>query len=165
MTGDAIIATLALGGMCLLMWWLARLARKRMGIGAGTIAGDGLRVVGKRPLDQKNALYVIEIAGGRHILVGASAEGGGISKVDDITADEYAVMMADDAAASKLPKLRVARSTKSESAVEDTEAVETIGDDESETPQFATVGESFGLLLGKARESRTARRDKRASGE
>jgi flagellar biogenesis protein FliO len=172
MTGDAIIATLALGGVCLLMWWLARLAKKRMGVGAGTIAGDGLRVVGKRPLDQKNALYVIEIAGGRHILVGASAEGGGISKVDDISSDEYDAMMADQApAASKLPKLRLARSTKSTDSphvvsVDADEAATTDTDDAAETtPQFATVGESFGMLLGKARESRSARRDKRASGE
>lgn len=173
MTGDAIIATLALGVVCLIMWLLARMARKRMGIGAGTVSSEGLRVVGKRPLDQKNALYVIEIAGGRHILVGASAEGGGISKVDDISTDEYAAMTAADATPGKAPKLRLARSpkpkTKRDGAGDGdgvaTLPTEDLDDADESTPQFASVGESFGLLLGKARDSRSARRDKRASGE
>jgi hypothetical protein len=168
MLGDAVIATLALGGMCLLMWWLARLARKRMGVGAGTVAGDGLRVVGKRSLDQKHALYVVEIAGGRHILVGTSMDGG-ISKVDDISADEFAAMSREE---PKAPKLRVANGTGSSDAGQ-------IGSDAphdaaprdaaphdaaaaSDEPRFATVGESFNMLLGKARD---ARANRRASGD
>ncbi|MCW2950265.1 MAG: hypothetical protein JWN41_1278, partial [Thermoleophilia bacterium] len=35
----------------------------------------------------------------------------------------------------------------------------------AEGQQFATVGESFQLLLGKAKAARSARRDDRASGE
>lgn len=147
MAGDALIATLLLGGMCLAMWFLARLARRRMGIGSGTITGEGLRVVGKRPLDQKHALYVVEIAGGRHILVGTSMDGG-ISKVDDISADEFAEMTRDEERPTKVAKLR---------ATDETETDET-----DEEPRFATVGESFQALLGKARDVRSSRK---ASGE
>ncbi len=145
MAGDAIIATLALGGMCLLMWWLARLARKRMGVGAGTVSASGLRVVGKRPLDQKHSMFVVEIAGGRHILLGASMDGS-VSKLDDISPEEYAAMVDEP----KAPKLRVATDDEDgDSPVE-------------EQQRFATVGESFQLLLGKAKDARSSRR---ASGD
>jgi flagellar biogenesis protein FliO len=153
MAGDALIATLALGGLCILMWWLARLARKRMGIGAGTVSGDGLRVVGKRPLDQKHSLYVVEIAGGRHILVGTSMDGG-ISKLDDISLDEYAAMTRDEA---RPAPLKVA-STEARDGDDDGDEPH----DASTEPRFATVGESFNALLGKARDARASRR---ASGD
>lgn len=153
MAGDALIATLALGGMCVLMWWLARLARKRMGIGAGTVSGDGLRVVGKRPLDQKHSLYVVEIAGGRHILVGTSMDGG-ISKLDDISAEEFQSMTRDE---PRVPSLKVASPRSSDDAQDGDEP-----HDASEEPRFATVGESFNALLSKARDARSSRR---ASGD
>ena len=166
MAGDALIATLALGGMCLLMWWLARLAKKRMGVGAGTVSQSGIRVVGKRPLDQKHALYVVEIAGGRHILVGTSMDGG-ISKVDDISADEYARMTADSPAAPK--PLRVASAASSDSSARtsaDAGDADDAADDAAapaaEAQRFATVGESFNMLLGKARDARASRK---ASGD
>lgn len=159
MAGDALIATLLLGVMCLTMWWLARLAKRRMGVGSGTVSGDGLRVVGKRPLDPKNALYVVEIAGGRHILVGASMDGGGIRKVDDISAEEFIAMTADEDA-PKRPKLRVATSTRDSAASDD----DADGDETTGEQRFATVGESFNALLGKARDARSTRRD-RASGD
>ena len=166
MTGEAIIATLILGAMCLTMWFLARMARKRMGVGAGTVSNAGLRVVGKRPLDQKSSLFVVEIAGGRHILVGSSIEGG-VSKLDDISPEEFAVMTADDPKllAAK-PRLRLAN-RDSESSVDTQE--QSLDDDEaphlSDEARFATVSESFSNLLGKAREARTTRKDRRASGE
>lgn len=167
MAGDAIVATLVLGGMCVLMWWLARLARKRMGVGAGTVSPDALRVVGKRPLDQKNALYIVEIAGGRHILVGASADGG-VSKIDDIGADEYATMVADDVATTRpRPRLRVAGTASRDSSAADGDATGDDGDPHAvdDEQRFATVGESFGMLLGKARDARSARRERRVSGD
>jgi hypothetical protein len=160
MAGSALLATLVLAGMCGLMWFLARLARKRMGIGAGTVAPGGLRVVGKRPLDQKSALYVIEIAGGRHILVGSGGDGS-VTKVDDISSEEFAAMTAD--APARMPKLRVAKDT-AEVDQSDTDA-DADGDDAAEKPQFASVGESFSHFLGKAKDARASRRDKRASGE
>jgi flagellar biogenesis protein FliO len=158
MAGSALVATLALGGLCVLMWFLARLAKKRMGIGAGTVSSNGLRVVGKRPLDQKSALYVIEIAGGRHILVGSSIDGS-VSKVDDISPEEYAAMSDEP----KAPKLRVAKSAVSS---DDSEPATDAHDDdedaaEAATPQFATVGQSFSHFLGKAKSAR----NRRASGE
>ena len=155
MAGDAIIATLVLGGMCVLMWWLARLARRRMGVGAGTVSSNGLRVVGKRPLDQKSSLYVVEIAGGRHILLGSSMDGS-VTKLDDISPEEFSKMVDEP----KAPKLRVASPVSSDETEAD-------GDDAAaaDQPQFASVGESFSHFLGKAKDARAARRDKRASGE
>lgn len=157
MNGSAIIATLALGGMCLLMWWLARLAKRRMGVGAGTVSGSALRVVGKRPLDQKSSMFVVEIAGGRYILVGSGADGT-VTKLDDITPEEYATMSAD--VPRTKPKLRVA-------GTDDDETSHSKDDEDADeiTPKFATVGESFTHFLGKARDARTARRDRPASGE
>lgn len=148
MAGDALIATLALGGLCVIMWWLARLARKRMGIGAGTVSGDGLRVVGKRPIDQKHSLYVVEIAGGRHILIGTSMDGG-ISKLDDISAEEFQYMTNDG---QRAPSLKVASNDDDSDTPHDA----------SDEPRFATVGESFNALLSKARDARGSRR---ASGD
>lgn len=153
MAGDAILATAILAGMCLLMWFLARLAKKRMGIGSGVITPGSLRIVGKRPLDQKSSLWVIEIAGGRHILIGSSE--GGVAKLDDISAEEYALMLDSDveAAAARRPKLRVAASDAN--ADDD-------GEPTTDEQRFATVGETFTNLLGKAKEARTNRK---ASGE
>ncbi|MCW2922571.1 MAG: hypothetical protein JWL76_2445 [Thermoleophilia bacterium] len=158
MAQEGLIATLALGGLCILMWWLARLARKRMGIGSGTVSNDGLRVVGKRPLDQKHALYVVEIAGGRHILVGTSMDGG-ISKVDDISPEEFATMT--DGATRPAP-LKVARPRSADTDADTDLDVDAEPHDASDEPRFATVGESFNALLGKARDARTSRR---ASGD
>lgn len=175
MTSSAIIGTLVLAGMCVLMWGLARIARKRMGIGAGTVSQDAIRVVGKRALDPKSSLYVVEIAGGRHILLGSGTDGT-VTKLDDISAEEYAVMTAADEPASTgigRPRLRVAKGGRATGPGTETEgrqphdaSGEHAGSDADgatgdEEPRFATVGESFGMLLGKAR---AARRD-RASGE
>lgn len=162
MAGDAILATAILAGMCGVMWFLARLAKKRMGIGSGVVAQDALRIVGKRPLDQKNALWVVEIAGGRHILLGTSTDGGGVTKLDDISADEYAAMVDQEAqeAATRRPKLRVAAPGTTATT---TDASDDSSDDEAADEQrFATLGESFNHFLGKAKEARTNRK---ASGE
>lgn len=161
MPGDALIATLALGGLCVVMWWLARLARKRMGIGAGTVSASGLRVVGKRPLDQKSALYVVEIAGGRHILLGSSMDGS-VTKLDDISPEEFAVMTADDPGtpAAKL-RLRVA----GRPAADDADPTDEANGADDDSQRFATVGESFSQLFSKAKDARATRRDRRASGE
>ena len=158
MGGQAIIATLGLGGMCLLMWWLARLAKKRMGIGAGTVSTGALRVVGKRPLDPKSSLFIVEIAGGRHILLGSGADGT-VTKIDDITPEEYATMVADEGPAK--PRLRVASAVRTSD--EDGDDAEEVDADAQQ--KFASVGESFGHFLGKAREAHSARKDRRASGE
>ena len=173
MATEAITATLVLGGMCLLMWWLARLARKRMGVGAGTVSSAGLRVVGKRALGQKTSLFVVEIAGGRHILLGASIDGS-VRKLDDISPEEYAVMSADEPTQAR-PKLRVARPSTDAAqkdelarAIDGADETGDSGEGEGEgeaQPQFASVGESFTHLLGRAKEARTTRRDRRASGE
>ncbi|MCW2973233.1 MAG: hypothetical protein JWN72_1506 [Thermoleophilia bacterium] len=204
MTLQALIGTMILAVMVIVMYFLARIAKKRMGIGAGTIKGDALRIVGKKPLDQKSNLFVIEIAGGRHILLAASAEGH-VTKLDDISVDEYAAMVdgeAVEAAAKLRPKLKLAMpvlrpgtQAAAAAAVEPDSAVTAasvadVGDvsdvdpdaivaaslvqaqaddadlaAEAEEQRFATVGESFQLLLGKAKEARAARKEDRASGE
>jgi flagellar biogenesis protein FliO len=160
MTGEALIATLALGGMCILMWWLARLAKKRMGIGAGTVSSEGLRVVGKRPLDQKSSLFVVEIAGGRHILLGSGVDGT-VTKLDDISPAEFESMTADPKPIAR-PKLRVASKDSAAnlpSPIDTGDANDASdADAEADAPRFATVGESFSLLLGKARDKRASRR-------
>ncbi|MCW2927909.1 MAG: hypothetical protein JWM86_1877 [Thermoleophilia bacterium] len=161
MAGDALIATLALGGMCLLMWWLARLARKRMGVGAGTVTGSGLRVVGKRPLDQRHSLFVVEIAGGRHILVGAGVDGP-VTKLDDISPEEFAAMT-DEPKPVRTP-LTVA------GAPNDGDAGEPHGphlepESADVEQRFASVGESFSHFYSKAKDARSSRRDRKASGE
>ncbi|MCZ4496582.1 MAG: hypothetical protein JWM25_1165 [Thermoleophilia bacterium] len=158
--GDALLPTLILVVMCGGMWMLARVAKRRMGVGSGTIAGNALKVVGKRPLDQKHALWVIEIAGGRHILVGTGTDGA-VTKLDDISTDEYALMVEDEAQAAT-PKLRLARpkaTATTEPAAADADGAND-GDaiQVEEGPRFATVGESFQHFLGKAK-------NKRASGE
>jgi hypothetical protein len=147
--------------MCTLMWWLARLAKRRMGVGSGTVSARGLRIVGKRPLDQKHALYVVEIAGGRHILLGASQDGG-VSKLDDISPEEFSTMTEEAPSRGKLASLP----TASEDALAADEAAAPA------KPQFASVGQSFAHFLGKAKDSRAARRgdssaapEERASGE
>lgn len=158
---DAVIATLALAVMCLVMWFLARLARKRMGIGAGTVSAGALKVVGKRPLDQKSNLFIVEIAGGRHILLGAGADGT-VTKLDDISPDEFAVMAQD--AAPEPRRLRVAKGGIAP-AVGAPRGQADGASDEDDAPRFATVGESFQQLLGRARSARDERRSQRASGE
>lgn len=151
MAGDAILATVILAGMCGLMWLLARIAKKRMGIGSGVVAGDALRIVGKRPLDQKSSLWVVEIAGGRHILLGSGADGT-VTKLDDISADEYSHMTEADAPVAARPKLRLAN--RKQNDANPTE--------EGEEPRFATTGEAFRMLLAKAKD---ARADRKASGD
>lgn len=108
-----------------MMYLLAGVARKRLGMGAGTVAPDQLRVVGKRTLDRTKALYVVEI-GNRYVLVGAAENC--VSLVDHITAEEFA-SMAQPAPAATPP-----------------------ADDPG--PQFATVSESFSLLLSRARRTK-----------
>lgn len=162
MAGDAIIASLILGGMCLLMWALARMAKRRMGLGAGTVSASALRVVGKRPLDQKSAIWVVEVAG-RHLLLGSGADGS-VSKLDDISPEEYARMVEVEAEPAK-PLLRVARSATTPAAAPAAAGSADSPVEERTEQAFATVGESFQHLLGKARGARDSRRGRRASGE
>lgn len=198
MTLQALIGTMILAVMVVVMYLLARIAKKRMGIGAGTVTGDALKIVGKKPLDQKSNLFVLEIAGGRHILLASSAEGH-VTKLDDITPDEYAAMVDQEAvqAAKAKPKLKLAMpvlrpGTAAQTAAAErdssvtaapvpevdevdpdaivaaslaqTESADALAEADAEEQRFATVGESFQLLLGKAKEARAARKD-RASGE
>lgn len=132
--------TIGLLAIVAFMYWAARFARTRLGLGAGTVGPDALRVVGKRVLEPRKALYVVEIAD-RYVLVGTAENS--VSMIDHITADEFRRMSADSGATvASLPAAAGADA----------------GDDD--TPQrFMTVGESFAHFLDKARSSRRARRD------
>lgn len=122
------------------MWLLTRMARRRFGVGAGTLAPDQLRIVGKRTLEPRKALYVVEL-GNRYVLVGAAENS--LSLIDHISAEEFAEMseVAEQAATGPVigPILRRGRPDD---------------DSDAEERQFATVGESFALLLDKARGRR-----------
>lgn len=136
--------------MVLGMYALSRIARKRLGVGAGTLPGSSLKVVGKRTLEPRKSLYVVEV-GNRYILVGTGEHQ--VNLIDHITAEEYEAMAADDEDASR-PRLRIARSNPQPTATLD-EQLEATGSE----PQFATVGESFSHLLSKARSRRTKSHD------
>ncbi len=92
-------------------------------------------------------------------------DGGGISKVDDISAEEFAAMT-DEPAEPRRARLRVAGSTADDRSRDaaTAQAEDDAATDAVDEQRFATVGESFQLLLGKARDARASRRD-RASGE
>jgi len=175
MTKEAILATAVLGGMCLLMWALARVAKRRMGVGSGTISMNSLRVVGKRPLDQKASIYVVEIAGGRHILLGAGSEGT-VTKLDDISAEEFALMSEEQPVATPIaarlrmagrPSLKAAPTVAAVTTAPTGEDAINMSESDTtdEAAKFATVGESFTHFLGKAKQARDDKRDRRASGE
>lgn len=91
MTWSALAFPVILIAIVLAMYAAMRVLRSKLGIGAGTVGSDSLRIVGKRQLDPRKALYVVEVAD-RYILVGAAEQS--LSLIDHITADEYAVMIA-----------------------------------------------------------------------
>lgn len=176
-TGGAIKATLALAGMCFLMWFLARLAKRRLGVGAGTISPNALKIVSKKPLDQRSSLWIVEV-GGRHILLGSSLDGG-VSKLDDISDAEWEQMSAPVVegptplqAVRRIASAGMGRGGSGDVAAiaggsaddDDPGALEgTEGPHEqAEEQRFATVGESFQHLLKKARSARSG---SRASGD
>ena len=124
--------------MVLVMYWLSRMARKRLGMGSGTLPQSALKVVGKRTLEPRKSLYVVEL-GDRYILVGTGENQ--VNLIDHISADEFAAMATD---AEQAPRLRVARNT---SVVTDDDELAATGTEQ----RFATVGESFAHVLGKVR--------------
>lgn len=142
---SALTMTAVLLGLVIGMYWLAAVARKRLGVGAGTVTSDALRVVGKRMLEPRKALYVVEI-GDRYVLVGTAENS--VSLIDHITADEFE-RMTDPAEFNAEPANPFARlAARRRDAATD--------EGESEPPQrFATVGESFAQLLSRARARRT----------
>lgn len=133
--------------MVLVMYGLSRMARKRLGMGAGTLPQSALKVVGKRTLEPRKSLYVVDL-GGRYILVGTGENQ--VSLVDHITAEEFAAM-ADEPEPVPRPRLRVARNGAAETDAD----LAATGTDQ----RFATVGESFAHLLGKARNRTKATSD------
>ncbi len=126
------------------MYFAAGMARKRLGIGSGTLDHASLRVVGKRQLEARKSLYVIEL-GGRYVLVGTGESS--VNLIDHITAEEYELMLGsgeldedadnDDSDSDSPSGRRTLRTGGSE--------------------QFATVGESFAWMLDKARAARSSR--------
>lgn len=145
------------------MWYVSKLAKNKLGVGAGSMDPSQLKVVGKRVLEPKKSLYVVEI-GSRYILVGTSENG--VSMIDNISAEEFDTMAqkADEKVAGT--KTALARrfglaGTITTSASTTDAAAPTAdnadSDEPIEEPRFATVGESFSMLLGKARSARAAK--------
>lgn len=82
-------ATFVLLGVILGMYACIRFVRNRLGISSKTVAPDALKIVGKRNLDQRKQLYVVEV-GERYLLVGTAENS--ISLIDHISAEEFAGM-------------------------------------------------------------------------
>lgn len=146
------LPTLGLLGIVAFMYWMAHMARTRLGLGAGTVAPDSLRVVGKRVLEPRKALYVVEVAD-RYVLVGTAE--GSVSLIDHISADEFARMT--DPVAADADTDTAALAAAADSPARDAIAAATAGGD-GDAQRFMTVGESFTFFLDKARTSRRARR-------
>lgn len=140
-----LITSIGFAGMIGFMWWLTAQARKKLGVGRGTVTPESLRVVGKRVLEGRKALFVVEVAD-RYVLLGTSEDS--ISLLDHITADEFALM--SETQDAKEPR--------------DNDFIEMDFDTDNENlgrpvePQrFATVGESFSMLLGKAKAKKQSK--------
>lgn len=134
-----VVYTLGLGLVVTVLYLIARLARARLGLGAGTISMGSLKVVGKRQLEPRKSLYMVEIAD-RYVLVGTSDQS--VSLIDHVTAEEFAAMTAP-----------VQRPTRTFLPGRSTRPVAT-DDASSREQQFATLRESFGWMLDKARSRR-----------
>jgi flagellar biogenesis protein FliO len=89
MSLGALAFPLLLTAGILVLYAIVRMMRTRLGIGIGTVSAEALKIVGKRQLDQRKALYVVEVAD-RYILIGAAENS--ISLIDHIGADEFAAM-------------------------------------------------------------------------
>lgn len=165
--------TLIMIGLVAVTWFLSRKAKKHFGLGQGTVAPTSLKVVGKRQLEQKKSLYVVEIAD-RYVLVGTSDNS--VALIDHITAEEFAAMATPVVEKPAAPTgslsrrfnvLRPAAAAGTAAVAEDVMdaaadvALSSVDGDAADTeidePRFATVGESFQMLLGKARAARSGR--------
>ena len=149
------LPTVALLSLLGALWYAASQVRKRTNIGAGTVGPNALPIVGKRMLDQRKGLYVVQVAD-RYLLLGTSETTVGL--IDHITAEEFAMMSAPEiksagpARGLRLARKPVATTTDTaETADADVEVDELAATGTDGAPQFATVGEAFGLLLEKAR--------------
>lgn len=76
-------------GMVFALYAAARWLRGRLGLAAGTVSTESLKVVGKRVLEPRKSLYVVEV-GERYILVGAAENS--LTMIDHISAEEFASM-------------------------------------------------------------------------
>ncbi|MBC7643998.1 MAG: FliO/MopB family protein [Thermoleophilia bacterium] len=157
--------TIVMIGLVVVTWYLSKMAKKKLGLGAGTVSPSQLKVVGKRILEPKKSLYVVEI-GDRYVLVGTSENG--VSLIDHITAEEFDGMSQKADAKVATTKTALARrfgiATKASDLDTDAEATNDCSATDADTtdtpidePRFATVGESFSMLLGKARSARAAK--------
>lgn len=160
---DLFVPTIGLALVVVLMYWGAAVARRRLGIGAGTVTPSALKVVGKRTLEPRKSLYIVEIAD-RYVLVGTAENS--VAMLDHISADEFAQMVGEsDDITSRPRSTSMLRRFSRPTAVADPDG-ESATDADADTPtpasadsqRFMTVGESFHHFLGKAANSRSARR-------
>lgn len=161
--------TLVLAAFVAVLYALTHLARKRFGVGAGTISPDSLRIVGKRTLEARKSLYVIQVAD-RYVLVGSTESG--ISLIDRISVDEFATMVPQDELDHVPSVAKKRRAQEAASADQDITALDldseptelTLDADDAddaetlaarirESGRSATLGEGFQYLMSKARRS------------
>jgi flagellar biogenesis protein FliO len=138
-----LMPTAILIGIIVAMWLTARYARNKLGIGAGTVMPGSLKVVGRKQLEPRKSLYVVQIAD-RYILVGTGEHS--VNLIDRITPEEYELMSDEPVAAAP-------REVMVDSPVTHDELVAHLAQEQ----RFATVGESFKLLLNKAKTSRSSK--------
>jgi flagellar biogenesis protein FliO len=156
---DGIVFTAILLVMVFAMYAAAGFARKRLGIGAGTVKGDALRIVGKRALDRSKALYVVEI-GDRYVLLGTAENS--VAMIDHITPEEFARMTETEDGrdlASVSPLARLASIARPAAATDTAADGEEEGEGAAATAapgEFMSVRQSFTYFMGKARSRRAA---------
>jgi flagellar biogenesis protein FliO len=159
------IPTVCLLAMLGGLWFAAVQLRRRGAVGGGTVGPNALPIVGKRTLEQRKSLFIVQVAD-RYLLLGTAETS--VQLIDRITAEEFAAMsaMAEVApvdmgglAAKAAGKLRLVRpGTTADAVAADADvAVAEAGDDEAAAEatgtdgQFLSVGESFHYFLDKAR--------------
>jgi flagellar biogenesis protein FliO len=165
MTFKIIMPTVILVGIIVAMWLMARFARSRLGIGAGTVTPGALKVVGRKQLEPRKSLYVVQIAD-RYILVGTGEQS--VNLIDRISADEFALMSDEVEVASPAKTFRTSPADEAEAGDMDADAdapaidspvtPDQLASHLAEQQRFATVGESFSWLLNRAKTNRTAKK-------
>lgn len=84
-----LVSTLVLVAVILGLYACIRLVRGKLGVAQKTVAPEALKIVGKKNLDQRKQLYVVEV-GDRYLLLGATE--GSINLLDRLSSDEFAAL-------------------------------------------------------------------------
>lgn len=150
-------------GIVLGLYIFARVVRGKLGVGTDTLDSSSLRIVGKRPLEARKSLYVVEI-GSRYILVGTAE--GSVSMIDHITTEEFESMREEAELAIAARKESTAALVRRFNPLNPLNSKSEDDADEvavAAEQKFMTIGESFNFFLGKAKGATRGRRTTTAS--